>query len=342
MKSGSGRVTAHDVVERRRLEMHALSEQELHDRLSALPPLPDSGASDPGWNLEASWEALCWLLALSDEAGQRRLPGLAFDLVGHAPLDDPWDLTDSLRRGVEASFPDRHALSEAMATLAHNDRAGARRWAVRELGLLAEQDRSPYLVQLAKEDAVAEIRAEAIGALGRLWIEISDEKRRTMERELTSILQTDPDQRVRLAARHLLEEVAPELASTTIEPPKPQFADPDWMGDTSGPDAAQAVRRIIRALVVGTLTNPKLRDYLASSGTELVMTPGQEVYPPREPAASADGSAPRWHASIPLWTAAEAGERTRTGLVAEIELRRASQNEVRAKLRDITRDPAAR
>jgi hypothetical protein len=86
-------------------------------------------------------------------------------------------------------------------------------------------------------------------------------------------------------------------------------------------------------LITGDLRNDRLDEKLARDGLTLVMTPGSGVYPPREPPKPVDGAAPDWRANIALWAArAAGGAREPLGLTAIIELRRASSEEVRAKL----------
>ena len=94
----------------------------------------------------------------------------------------------------------------------------------------------------------------------------------------------------------------------------------------------QATRRVIRSLITGEIHDPVLDEYLATTSAALVMTPGTLVEPPPEP-YQPKGQAPPWHARIGLWAVAP-GETTRnpSGLVARIELQRASPFEVKARL----------
>jgi len=287
--------TAYHAVARNAEQLAVLSTPQFLDAIRAVEPLPQGGLRDQGWDSPTNWEALCRLIAMADQVGERYLVEAIALVYGRAPLDDPWDLTQSIRHGPEAAVGnDWPALLSIMLDLTHHALPGPRRWAVFELRLIADPSALGRLRAMAAADEDPEVRAEAANAISRL----------------------DP-------------------AAAKASPPArvSPFTDPEWRGDVSGRDGAEATRRIIRALISGALRSPLLDERLRRTGEAVVMTPGSVVYPPAEPKPSADGAARAWRATTPIFTRAPGADaRAPSGLFAEIDLRRAGSNEVRARL----------
>jgi len=312
-----------------------MTDWELLSSIQSSAALPQGPWSDPGWDDRTAFDGLCRLLAISDALGERQLVEGIPALMALAPLEDPWDLTQGLRHGIERAVNgDWHRLTNLLLPLTSHDRPGARRWAIDELGLLRDAAAVDALLAVAASDPEAIVRASTYSALALHGGGPDSRQKQRIIAGLLEAVQRESSTMARAAAVAALADLDPEAAYPfEPPPPSPPFMDPTWSGDIAGPDAVQANRRIVRALIAGTLRSAPLDDYVRATGRQIVMTPGQHVYPPREPLAPSDGSAPDWRSRIELWAAAP-GQRERlpTGLVADVDLRRASDHEVRARL----------
>jgi hypothetical protein len=330
--------TPTEAIDRHRAQLAALSDEALLDRLRNVPSMPDGGMFDPAWGDQAWWNQMYLLAAFGDEIGARRLVAAIALLYERLPLDDPGEMTQTFRHGPEkATQGDDGALVQILRPLLRHKRPGTRRAAADELGILRDPAVVDDLSLLARGDPEGRVRSQACLSLTMIASHTTDASLRTAVVDLLrDVAFSDPSQDVRYEAADLLAHDDPEGARPFQKPQIEWHADPIWVGHTSGRDAVQATRRIIRALIAGDLRSPILTGYLNQTASRLVMTPGAGVYPSREPDMPADGSAPDWHTTISMWTQHEgAGSRTPSGLTALIKLRRASPDEVRARLVDV-------
>jgi hypothetical protein len=338
----SAEETPSDAIDRLSAELAPLSDEMLLDRLRNVEPMPDGGMFDPAWDAPATWERMYLLTAFGDEIGIRRLVSGIRLLYERVPLDDPGGVTQTFRHGPERATEgkDDAILVEILRPLLRHGRPGTRRAAADELGILRDRIVVDDLSLLAREDPEGQVRSRACYSLSMIVDSVEDVTLRGSLIELLRyVASSDASQDVRYEVANLLADYDPEAARPFQKPPTEWYADPAWIGHTSGRDAVQATRRIIRALISGDLSGPSLTAYLDQSASRLVMTPGADVYPAGEPDMPADRSAPDWHSTIALWTDGEgASNRTPSGLAALIELRRASPDEVRARLIDVIED----
>jgi hypothetical protein len=333
--------TPRAAIERLRAALAPLSDDLLLDRLRSVEPMPDGGMFDPAWDAPATWDRMYLLIAFSDEIGARRLVSGIRLLYERVPLADPGGVTQTFRHGAEKATVDNYSLLvQILRPLLRHERQGTRRAAADELGILRDPIVIDDLSSLAREDPEGQVRSQASFSLWMIANSVEDAALRGLVTDvLRDVASSDASQDVRYEVANLLATYDPEAARPLQEPPIEWYSDPTWMGHTSGRDAVQATRRIIRALITADLSNPILSGYLEQSASRLVMTRGAGVYPAMEPEMPANRSAPDWRSTIALWTEGEsASDRTRSGLAALIELRRASPDEVRARLIDVLED----
>jgi hypothetical protein len=146
----------------------ALSDDELVARIEDCAPLPDADDDDPAWLEDVTWARARFLLAAADEIGRRRLPRGIAPLFERAALGDAFEMMRGLRHGPErAVAPDYAALADIMRPLTRHERAGCRRWAVRELGILRDP-RAREELRSALTDDEPLVRAEARDSLALL------------------------------------------------------------------------------------------------------------------------------------------------------------------------------
>jgi HEAT repeat protein len=157
-----------DGVRRHRRAIEPLSDERLIARIAATDPLPDGGDDDPAWREDATWDRAEFLLAAADAIGERRLLRAIAPLFQRAALGDAYEMMQNLRHGPErAALPDWQALTSIMRPLTRYHRAGCRRWAVRELGILRDPAALEDLVSpLGDEQPL--VRSEACMSLGML------------------------------------------------------------------------------------------------------------------------------------------------------------------------------
>lgn len=140
-------------IGRHKADFTRLSDEEFIELLRELPPLPQVPDGDPIWTDDATWDAVERLLAFADEIGNRRLASAIRPLYELASLGDAFEMMQAIRHGPErAVAPDWGVLIEIMKPLVRHPRAGCRRWAIRELGLLRDVGTIPLLMAALSDD----------------------------------------------------------------------------------------------------------------------------------------------------------------------------------------------
>ena len=157
------------------------TDQELLSELKALKPLPPE-LSD-AWSSDATWAKAHLFVALADLAAKRKLRAAAPLLLERASLGDPGEMMRGLRHSLEKIFkPDWPALTQVCITQLQSGPAGARLWALDQLGVLRDPksleailarltDEQAEVREFARQAAVmlcdgeAELAATAIKAL---------------------------------------------------------------------------------------------------------------------------------------------------------------------------------
>ena len=169
-----------------------------------MDPLPDGSESDPVWDDDANLQRVELLIALADEVGDRRLVAGIAPLFERAALGDVFEMMQGIRHGAERAVePAWGLLTAIMRPLAQHKRAGCRRWAVRELGVLRDSSALDDLVA-SLEDAEEQVRAEACMSLVMLRRDISEDQRSDLRRHLESVERNDDSALVRAAANREL------------------------------------------------------------------------------------------------------------------------------------------
>jgi hypothetical protein len=135
-------------IRRHREVIGPLSDDELIARIKALEPLPDADDDDPAWLEDATWD--------------RAMTKALHHFVAI------YEMMQGLRHGPErAVAPDWQVLTSIMRPLTRDQRAGCRRWAVRELGILRDLQALDDLVPALGDDEPL-VRSEACASLGAL------------------------------------------------------------------------------------------------------------------------------------------------------------------------------
>jgi HEAT repeat protein len=157
-----------DGIRRHREVIGPLSDAEPIARIKGLTPLPAADDDDPAWLEDATWDRAEFLIAAADAIGERRLLQAIAPLFQRAALGDGYEMMQGLRHGPErAVAPDWPLLTSIMRPLTRHQRAGCRRWAVRELGILRDPQALDDLVA-ALGDEEPLVRSEARTSLGML------------------------------------------------------------------------------------------------------------------------------------------------------------------------------
>jgi HEAT repeat protein len=155
-------------IRHHRQVIRPLSDDELIARIKAVEPLPDAYDDHPAWLEDATWDRAEFLLAAADAIGERRLVRAIASLFQRAALGDGYEMMQGLRHGPErAVAPDWRLLTSIMRPLTRDKRAGCRRWAVRELGLLRDSQALDDLVSALGDDEPL-VRSEACMSLSML------------------------------------------------------------------------------------------------------------------------------------------------------------------------------
>lgn len=193
-----------DGIANHRKAIQALSDDELVARLEELDPLPDDDDNDPAWLNDATWDRAEFLLAAAGAIGERRLARAITPLFQCAALGDGYEMMQGLRHGPErAVSPDWQMLTAIMRPLTRDRRAGCRRWAVRELGILRDVQALDDLLSTLG-DAEPLVRSEAITSLGMLS-RAAPAARGQIQARLQAVADHDVSSEVREHARSAID-----------------------------------------------------------------------------------------------------------------------------------------
>lgn len=196
-----------DGINRHRLAIGPLSDDELIARIEDVEPLPDAGHDDPAWLQHATWDRAEFLLAAADVIGERRLLRAIARLFQRAALWDANEMMPGLRHGPErAVAPDWQALTAIMRPLTRHHQAGCRRWAVRELGILRDPEALDDLMA-ALQDEETLVRSEACSSLSMLG-QAKPDTREPMRARLQVTAENDTSSEVRRDAQRAIEAIA--------------------------------------------------------------------------------------------------------------------------------------
>jgi HEAT repeat protein len=196
-----------DGIRRHRQVIKSLSDDELIARIEGLGPLPDADDDDPAWLEDATWDRAGFLLAAADAIGERRLVRAIAPLFQRAALGDGYEMMQGLRHGPErAAAPDWQLLTGIMRPLTRYQRAGCRRWAVRELGILRDLQALDDLVS-ALGDEEPLVRSEACRSLGMLG-QAAPPARRQVRAHLHATAAHDTSSEVRRHAQWAIDTIA--------------------------------------------------------------------------------------------------------------------------------------
>jgi hypothetical protein len=155
-------------IERKRRLLAERTNEDIVAILDDLPGIPEVDDGDPYWDDASHLEAVELLLALADEVGERRLTESITGLFVRAALGDVFGAMQGIRHGPEkAVAPDFGRLAVILRPLAQHERAGCRRWSIRELGILRDRAASDVL-KASLDDPVEEVRREARRSLQML------------------------------------------------------------------------------------------------------------------------------------------------------------------------------
>lgn len=194
-------------IRRHRQAIEPLSDDELIARIEDTEPLPDADDDDPAWLEDATWDRAEFLLATADAIGERRLLRAIAPLFQRAALGDAYEMMRGLRHGPErAAAPDWQALTSIMRPLTRHHRAGCRRWAVRELGILRDPQALDDLMS-ALGDEQPLVRSEACASLSMLGQAVPT-TRQPMRTRLKAIAEHDTSHEVRSDAQRAVEAIA--------------------------------------------------------------------------------------------------------------------------------------
>jgi HEAT repeat protein len=155
-----------DGIRRHREVIGPLSDDELIARIEGLKPLPDADDDDPAWLEDATWARAGFLLAAAD-----------------------WQL-----------------LTAIMRPMTRDQRAGCRRWAVRELGILRDPQALDDLVA-ALGDEEPLVRSEACTSLAMLS-QAALHARPQIWAPLQATAEHDPSSEVRRHAQWAIDMIA--------------------------------------------------------------------------------------------------------------------------------------
>jgi hypothetical protein len=196
-----------DGIRRHQQAIASLSDDELIARIEAIEPLPDGDDDDPAWLEDAVWDRAEFLLAAADAIGERRLLRAIAPLFQRAALGYAYEMMRGLRHGPErAVAPDSQVLTSIMRPLTRHHRAGCRRWAVRELGILRDPQALDDLVTALGDDQPL-VRSEACSSLGMLGQAVPAALQQ-VRTQLIVIAEHDTSSEVRRAARRAAATVA--------------------------------------------------------------------------------------------------------------------------------------
>jgi hypothetical protein len=148
-----------------------------------------------------------FLLVAADAIGERRRLRAIAPLFQRAALGDGYEMMQGLRHGPErAVAPDWQLLTAIMRPLTRDQRAGCRRWAVRELGILRDPQALDDLVS-AQGDEEPLVRSEAGTSLGMLS-QAALHARPQIWAPLQATAERDPSSEVRRHAQWAIDMIA--------------------------------------------------------------------------------------------------------------------------------------
>ena len=158
------------------------------------------------WLEDATWDRAEFLLAAADAIGERKLLRAIAPLFQQAALGDGYEMMQGLRHGPErAVAPDWEALARIMRPLTRHHRAGCRRWAVRELGILRDPQALDDLMS-ALGDEQPLVRSEACISLSMAGQAIPA-MRQLIRTHLTAVAEHDMSREVRSNAQQAIEAI---------------------------------------------------------------------------------------------------------------------------------------
>jgi len=189
------------------------------------------------------------LVALADIVGARKLEGGIGLVLDAMSFGDPGETMRGIRHSLEAAA-DRHwdRLATICASRCTSDRAGARYWAVQELGVLREPATLPTI--LAMFDDGFEIAREAFGSAGMLLQQHEDLRPRVIAalrraRELRPDLRQEASETIATIQQHQpsLVRVSDQAAEQALGRAIQQFRD-DRRDERPVVDAVEAFLQV--------------------------------------------------------------------------------------------------
>jgi HEAT repeat protein len=196
-----------DGIRRHGRAIELLSDDELIASIESTEPLPDANDDDPVWLEDATWDRAEFLLAAAEATGERKLLRAVAPLFQRAALGDAYEMMQNLRHGPErAAAPNWQALTGIMRPLTRHHRAGCRRWAVRELGILRDPQALDDLMSALADDQPL-VRSEACASLSALGQAVPA-ARQPIRTRLKAIAEHDTSSEVRTDARRAIEAIA--------------------------------------------------------------------------------------------------------------------------------------
>ena len=125
------------------------TEQQLLDEMAGWTPLPDD-EDDPRWDVDGdAWTDAERLIAAAYACGEHRWRVASVKVFEHAAVWDLHGMMQSIRHGPERAFESEggeQEMATALEPLTTHERAGTRRWVVRELGILRRPSSLPFLL----------------------------------------------------------------------------------------------------------------------------------------------------------------------------------------------------
>jgi hypothetical protein len=146
-----------DRIERHRVQLRGLDEAGFLGAVHSIPPLADSDSAI--WDQEESWDDAYRLLAAADVIGERGWVRGVVPVFERAAKGDLYELMQDIRHGPER-VAGAAELAALLEPLTRHERAGARQWSVRELGILRQGSSLQPLVDALRDDD-EEVRREA-------------------------------------------------------------------------------------------------------------------------------------------------------------------------------------
>jgi hypothetical protein len=153
-----------DRIERHRVQLCGLDEAGFLAAVHGIPPLADSDSAI--WDQVGSWDDAYRLIAAADVIGERGWIRGVVPVFERAARGDLYELMQDIRHGPERAAGAAE-LAALLEPLTKHERAGTRRWSVRELGILRQRSSLPPLADALRDDD-EEVRREARTSLEML------------------------------------------------------------------------------------------------------------------------------------------------------------------------------